>query len=138
MYLVLLIYLFVALLLPLIPGGKTQLRALVATGAQLGVFAYFLLRMPGAGQPGVFTETWRWIPEIGLDLVFTLDGLSMVFALLITGIGALVFLYAASYMKSYTHTGRFFLYLFLFSGAMLGLVLSGNMIQLIHFREFTT
>lgn len=138
MHLVLLIYLFVAFLLPLLPGGRVRLRALVAAGVHLGVFAFFLLRIPGTGQHRVVTESWEWIREIGLDLVFTLDGLSLVFALLISGIGALVFLYAASYMKSYTHTGRFYLYLFLFSGAMLGLVLSGNLIQLFIFWELTT
>lgn len=85
-----------------------------------------------------FSESLNWIPEIGLNLAFTLDGLSMIFALLITGIGALVFFYAASYMKSYAQTGRFFLFLFLFSGAMLGLVLSENMIQFFIFWELTT
>jgi multicomponent Na+:H+ antiporter subunit A len=62
----------------------------------------------------------------------------MVFALLVTGIGALVFLYARPYMKSYEGTDKFFLYLMLFSGAMLGLVLSANLIQLFIFWELTS
>lgn len=83
-------------------------------------------------------EVTSWIPGIGLDLEFMLDGLSMMFSLLISGIGALVFLYARAYMKDYGNTGRFYFFLFLFSGAMLGLVLSGNLIQLFIFWELTT
>jgi multicomponent Na+:H+ antiporter subunit A len=84
------------------------------------------------------SETVNWLPQLGLTIGFLLDGLSISFALLVSGIGVLVFLYAHSYMKSYGGTTKFFFYLLLFSGSMLGLVLSSNLIQLFIFWEFTT
>ena len=80
----------------------------------------------------------NWIPQIGLNLEFSLNGLSLVFALLITGIGTLVFLYASAYMRSYEGTDKLYFQLFLFGGAMLGLVLSANLIQLFVFWELTS
>jgi multicomponent Na+:H+ antiporter subunit A len=80
----------------------------------------------------------EWIPLLNLNLEFTLDGLSLIFVLLITGIGCLVFLYSKAYMNSYTGTTKFYFYLTLFSGAMLGLVLSSNFIQLFIFWELTS
>ncbi|MCG8581370.1 MAG: DUF4040 domain-containing protein [Bacteroidales bacterium] len=82
--------------------------------------------------------SYQWIPQLGLNLVLKLDGLSIVFVLLITFIGFLVFIYANTYMKSYTGTTKFFFYLTLFSGAMLGLVLSADFIQLFMFWELTS
>ncbi|MBN1117946.1 MAG: DUF4040 domain-containing protein [Bacteroidales bacterium] len=73
-----------------------------------------------------------------MNFSFLLDGLSFLFVLLVTFIGFLVFLYAKAYMKGYSGTSRFYFYLTLFSGAMLGLVLSENMIQLFVFWELTS
>ncbi|HER08349.1 MAG TPA: DUF4040 domain-containing protein [Bacteroides sp.] len=135
---VLLIYLLFAPALLWLPERIKKQRALLFALVQLGVFAYFITRIPLLSEVPLIREVTQWIPGIGLDLEFTLDGLSMIFSLLISGIGALVFLYARAYMKNYRNTGRFYFFLFLFSGAMLGLVLSGNLIQLFIFWELTT
>ncbi|MGC9354068.1 MAG: hydrogen gas-evolving membrane-bound hydrogenase subunit E [Mariniphaga sp.] len=108
------------------------------SGVQIFAFIYFAVRIPEITTTEAKTIFLEWIPALGLNFEFSLDGLSMVFALLVTGIGALVFLYAKAYMKSYSGTDKFYLYLMLFSAAMLGLVLSANLIQLFIFWELTS
>ena len=80
----------------------------------------------------------EWIPTLGISLDFNLDGLSLLFALLITGIGTFIFLYASSYLKGHEHINRFFAYLTMFMGSMLGLVLSDNLLTLFIFWELTS
>ncbi|HEX6974012.1 MAG TPA: proton-conducting transporter membrane subunit, partial [Vicinamibacterales bacterium] len=93
-----------------------------------------------------FAAVWRggarvvdlaWAPSLGLSLSFNLDALGLLFAILITGIGALVVLYASRYLDGHEHAGRFFLSLFAFMGAMLGVVLSDNILTLFVFWELT-
>jgi len=79
-----------------------------------------------------------WAPELGLEFYLRLDGLAWVFAALITGIGFLVVLYARYYMSAADPVPRFFSFLLAFMGAMLGIVLSGNLIQLVFFWELTS
>jgi len=78
-----------------------------------------------------------WAPSLGLSLSFHLDGLGLLFALLITGIGTLVVLYASEYLHDHPHAGRFYASLFAFMGAMLGVALSDNIITLFVFWELT-
>ncbi|RDE09155.1 monovalent cation/H+ antiporter subunit A [Pelagibacterium lacus] len=79
-----------------------------------------------------------WAPSIGLDLIFRMDGFTWLFAVLVTGIGTLVVLYARYYMSPNDPVRRFFSFLLAFMGAMLGVVLSGNVIQLVVFWEITS
>jgi multicomponent Na+:H+ antiporter subunit A len=79
-----------------------------------------------------------WAPSLGLDLSFCLDGLSLVFALLVTGIGALVAVYAGGYLAGHPHLGRFEALLFAFMSSMLGLVLADNVLLLFVFWELTS
>ncbi|NQE64771.1 Na(+) H(+) antiporter subunit A / Na(+) H(+) antiporter subunit B [Caulobacter sp. RHG1] len=79
-----------------------------------------------------------WLPSLGVDLVLRLDGLSWIFCALILGIGALVVLYARYYMSPKDPVPRFFSFLLAFMGAMQGVVLSGNLIQLAVFWELTS
>lgn len=100
-----------------------------------------ILLIPGlidvfAGQ--VLTQRLSWIPTVGLDLIFRLDGLGLLFALLILGIGMLIILYARYYLSAQDDMGRFYAYLLLFMGSMLGIVLSENIIQLLIFWELTS
>jgi multicomponent Na+:H+ antiporter subunit A len=81
---------------------------------------------------------FEWVPFLDVTLSFFIDGLSLLFVTLITGIGFFVGLYAQAYMKGYEQTGRFFFYLVLFQASMLGLVLSDNIITLFVFWELTT
>ncbi|MCO6426644.1 monovalent cation/H+ antiporter subunit A [Nitrosomonas communis] len=86
----------------------------------------------------VLIQRLSWIPTVGLDLVFRLDGLGLLFALLILGIGMLIILYARYYLSAQDDMGRFYAYLLLFMGSMLGIVLSENIIQLLIFWELTS
>lgn len=78
-----------------------------------------------------------WAPSLGLTLAFNLDGLGLLFATLIAGIGALIVLYASRYLGGHAHAGRFYVSLFAFMGAMLGVVLSDNILTLFVFWELT-
>ena len=78
-----------------------------------------------------------WAPSLGLSLSFHLDGLGLLFALLITGIGTLVILYASEYLHDHPHAGRFYASLFAFMGAMVGVALSDNILTLFVFWELT-
>ncbi len=79
-----------------------------------------------------------WLPQVGLNLAFRLDGLGLLFAGLILGIGLLVILYARYYLSERDSLGRLYAYLLLFMGSMLGVVLSENLIQLLIFWELTS
>ncbi|MDD3530151.1 MAG: proton-conducting transporter membrane subunit, partial [Gallionellaceae bacterium] len=83
-------------------------------------------------------ERLAWLPQAGLDLAFRLDGLGLLFASLILGIGLLVILYARYYLSERDSLGRLYAYLLLFMGAMLGVVLSENLVQLLIFWELTS
>ena len=78
-----------------------------------------------------------WAPSLGLSLSFNLDGLGLLFAILITGIGALIVLYASRYFDGHPQANRFYASLFGFMGAMVGVVLSDNILTLFVFWELT-
>ncbi len=86
----------------------------------------------------VVRNSWHWLPQIGLDITLRLDGLAWMFTGLVLGIGALVVLYAHYYLSARDSTRRFYSYLLLFMGAMLGMVLSGNLLLLMVFWELTS
>lgn len=102
------------------------------------LFIYFLQFIPQISSGEVIRQSTRWIPSFGVNLSFTLDGLSLLFSLMITGIGALVFLYTSSYLKNHPFLDRFYGYLGIFMAAMLGVVLSDNLITLFIFWEITS
>jgi multicomponent K+:H+ antiporter subunit A len=93
---------------------------------------------PGVVDGGVLRYEIPWIPELGLTFSLRLDGLSWIMAALITGIGLLVVLYARYYMSPADPVPRFFSFLLAFMGAMLGIVVSGNLVQLVFFWELTS
>ncbi len=138
------IWLFVLLGLivsPLVPllfklgGNKTgYFIALIP----LAVFVYFFSLIPVISAGEIITEKHHWIPAFGIGLNFLLDGLSLLFALMISGIGTLVFLYSGSYMYSEEYKVRFFSFLLIFMTAMLGVVLSDDLIALFLFWELTS
>jgi multicomponent Na+:H+ antiporter subunit A len=79
-----------------------------------------------------------WVPSYGLNLSFFVDGLALVFALAISGIGTFILIYSGSYLKGHPHQGRFLAFITAFMGAMLGLVLADNMLALFLFWELTS
>lgn len=92
--------------------------------------AYIISLMPGVLAGEVVIEYLQWIPSVGLTLSMRLDGLALMFSLLILGIGLLIILYARYYLAEKEAVGRFFAYLILFMTAMLSIVLSNNVLQL--------
>lgn len=82
--------------------------------------------------------TLPWLPEIGLNLALRLDGLGYLFAFLILGIGLLVILYARYYLAKKEPMGRFYAFFLIFMGAMLGVVLSENLLLMLIFWELTS
>ncbi|QQR41170.1 putative monovalent cation/H+ antiporter subunit A [Devosia rhizoryzae] len=82
--------------------------------------------------------SFAWVPAYHLNLSFYLDGLSLVFALTISGIGALIVLYSGAYLEGHRHQGRFFTFMLAFMGAMLGLVLADSLLALFLFWELTS
>ncbi|MDM1293530.1 putative monovalent cation/H+ antiporter subunit A [Sphingobacterium sp. N143] len=102
------------------------------------LFLYYLKFVIPIGQGSYFIQSTAWVPSLGINLDLKLDGLSLLFTLLITGIGACIFFYAQAYLKGHQYIDRFFGYLCLFMSAMLGLVLSDNMLLLFIFWELTS
>lgn len=102
------------------------------------LFVYFLQFIPRIASGEVIKQIHSWVPSFGVNLSFTLDGLSLLFSLMITGVGALVFLYTSSYLKGHQYLDRFYGYLSVFMSAMLGVVLSDNLVSLFLFWEITS
>lgn len=104
----------------------------------VGIFVYLLYLLPEVTTGEAILFSYPWIPALEVNLDFRLDGLSLLFALMISGIGALVFIYSAAYLKGNRQTNRFFAYLSAFMASMLGLVLADNIILLFIFWELTS
>jgi multicomponent Na+:H+ antiporter subunit A len=110
------------------------LPALVAAAAAL----WFAAFVPAVARGEIPELVVPWVPALGIELAFRLDGLALAFALLITGIGALVFLYAAAYFRTDRRLGSLLLTLVAFAVSMLGLVTADDAITLFVFWEGTT
>jgi multicomponent Na+:H+ antiporter subunit A len=80
----------------------------------------------------------EWIPSYGINLSFFLDGLSLTFALMISGVGTLIVIYSGAYLAGHPHQGRFLGFMLAFMGAMLGLVLADSLLVLFIFWELTS
>ncbi|MBB3019152.1 multicomponent K+:H+ antiporter subunit A [Microvirga lupini] len=96
------------------------------------------IQYPAVHRGAVLRAGVEWIPTLGLDFTLRMDGFTWLFTMLVTGIGFLVALYARYYMSPSDPVPRFFAFLLAFMGAMLGIVLSGNLIQLVFFWELTS
>src|SRR5690606_11182421 len=93
---------------------------------------------PNALDGRVIKTTVSWIPELGMDFTLRMDGYSWLFSMIITTMGALIVLYARYYLSPQDPVPRFFSFFQAFMGSMLGVVLSGNRIQLVIFWELTS
>lgn len=115
--------------------GLTALIAGLVTTGSLACLLYYASSV-FAGQ--TIIQHWAWVPDMGLNLSFRLDGLSLLFGLLITIIGLLVISYAHFYLHQHDSAAKFYSLLMLFMSAMLGVVLSDNLLMLIVFWELTS
>ncbi len=126
--------------LPALMQGRSS--RLLASLSALPAFLSLLLllsRLPHVMNGGdTIVQQLTWLPSLGLDVAFRLDGLGLLFAVLITGIGCLILLYARYYFEGSDTSARFFTLTLLFMAAMLGIVLSENLLFLLVFWELTS
>ena len=104
----------------------------------LSVFIHLAGYVPQVAEGEAFTMGLSWAPSLGVNLSYYLDGLSLVFALLISGIGTLIILYAGGYLKGHKEHGRFIGFMFLFMGSMIGVVTADNLVALFIYWELTS
>ena len=102
------------------------------------LFVYFLTLVPTIATLEVIRWSVPWIPSLGIEFSFLVDGLSLTFSLLISGIGTLVLLYSNTYLAGHPQYDRFWMFLTAFMVSMLGLVLADDLILLFVFWELTT
>jgi len=138
--------LIVLLLLPfigsclaaLLPHNARNSESILAGVIALIGAVQVALWYPQIAHGGVIREEFFWVPSLGLNFVLRLDGFAWLFSMLVLGIGTLVSLYARYYMSPDDPVPRFFSFFLAFMGAMLGLVMSGNLIQIVFFWELTS
>ncbi|WPN21369.1 monovalent cation/H+ antiporter subunit A [Pseudomonas marginalis] len=138
--------LIVLLLLPfigsclaaLLPHNARNTESLLAGLVALVGTIQVALLYPQIADGGVIREEFMWLPSLGLNFVLRMDGFAWLFSMLVLGIGSLVALYARYYMSPDDPVPRFFAFFLAFMGAMLGLVISGNLIQIVFFWELTS
>ena len=128
-----------ALLAAFLPAKARDAAAWLSGGVTLACTALIFSFFSDVSATGaVLRERLDWAPQLGLDLYLRMDGYAWLFALLVSFMGVLVVLYARYYMSAEDPVPRFFSFLMAFMGAMLGTVLSGNLIQLVVFWELTS
>ena len=138
-------------LLPLLPGvclcawagavqsaSRRAASAWVAAAVTLAALLLLCYLAPAVFAGQTILSHTDWLPSLGLNFNFRLDGLALMFALMITGVGLLVILYAGYYLGADERWGKFFSQLMLFMAAMLGIVLSDNLLLLVVFWELTS
>ena len=130
---------FLGALLPglLIRSGRNVAAISCGTMTLLALIG-LCLHIPAIMDGEVITASFSWVPRIGLDASFRIDGLSLLFGILILGIGLLIIIYARYYLSKDDPVGQFYTYLMLFQGAMMGIVLSDNILFLLVFWELTS
>lgn len=137
----------IIVLLPLILGTTLVLwlkqfsrgvTALGAIGVSLSSFLLLLTQAKSVFSGQTVLEHWQWLPQIGIDFSFRLDALSLIFALLISGIGTLIYIYAYYYLNPKNSLSKLYALLMMFMTAMLGISLSNNLIILLVFWELTS
>jgi len=118
-------------------GGRTAI-AIASAVPPLIALAILYPHWHTLADGGFVLDSYQWLPALGISLSFRLDGLSLLFALLILIIGVLIILYARYYLKAHENVGKFYSLLLCFMGAMLGIVLSSNLLLMLIFWELTS
>ena len=121
-----------------LPTNARNLESLWAALVMLAVALPLGWLYPSIEAGQVLSDRLVWLPSLGLDLVVRLDGFAWMFAMLVSGMGLLVVVYARYYLSPEDPAARFYSLLLGFMGAMLGVVLSGNLVQLVVFWELTS
>lgn len=130
---------FLGAVLPALMIRAGRNACAISTGSvTLLAFALLLTHVPAVLRGEIVQVGWQWLPGLGLNVNFFLDGLGLLFAGLILGIGLLIIAYARFYLSKDDPMGTFYTYLLLFQGAMVGIVLSDNILLLLIFWELTS
>jgi multicomponent K+:H+ antiporter subunit A len=130
---------FLGALLPAVMIRAGRNVCAIATAVPTALALVMLLTLAPAVLRGeVVRGEIDWLPQLGLSVAFFLDGLGLLFATMILGVGLLITLYARFYLSSRDPMGQFYTYLLLFQGAMLGIVISDNILLLLIFWELTS
>lgn len=127
-----------SLVMPLLGGRSDRLRGFVAAALALASFGLMLYGSPSVLKGDALAASWPWFPSLGVRLGFYVDGLSLLFGLLISGVGVLVAVYAVGYLHDDRVRDHFWFALLLFMGSMLGLVFSSDMVLMVVFWELTS
>ncbi|VTU15565.1 Multiple resistance and pH homeostasis protein A [Variovorax sp. SRS16] len=127
-----------SVLAALLPSNARNRESTLAGMVALGCAIQTAFLFPHLANGNVIRQEIEWLPALGLDLVFRMDGFAWLFCMLVLGIGALVVLYARYYMSASDPVPRFFSFFLAFMGAMMGVVLSGNTVQMVLFWELTS
>lgn len=128
----------VAALAPVLTRLVRPFAAWLLAFIPAAIFLFLFSHIERIAAGDVVIARLSWAPVHGLELSFLLDGLSLIFALAISGIGTLIVLYSGAYLKAEAHLGRFLGFLLAFMGAMLGLVLADSLLALFMFWELTS
>ncbi|MGE6606315.1 putative monovalent cation/H+ antiporter subunit A [Halomonas sp. NPDC076908] len=123
---------------PLLHRWFAHHTSLVLALFPAGLAAWLAIQAPEVIENGSILLEWEWVPSLGISLSFMLDGLSLLFGLLITVIGAFVLVYAGGYLKGHPDLVRFHIALVAFMVSMLGLVLADGLLTLFIFWELTS
>jgi multicomponent K+:H+ antiporter subunit A len=121
-----------------LPSGARDAEAWLAGGIAGCCLALAVIAYPLIVDSGAIRADIPWMPSLGLNFTLRMDGFAWLFSVLVSGIGSLVVLYARYYMSPEDPVPRFFSFFLAFMGAMLGMVLSGNLILLVVFWELTS
>ena len=127
-----------SILAALMPQDARNRESWLAIAVAVCCLLIALALFPRIAGGEVLREEFAWLPAQGLAFVLRVDGLAWVFTMLVLAIGLLVVLYARYYMSADDPVPRFFSFLLAFMGSMLGVVLSGNLVQLVVFWELTS
>lgn len=122
----------------MLPTNARNAEAWLAAAVSLAALAIAVSFYPQVAAGGVDDLRIPWLPERGLELRLRMDGFAWMFALLVTGMGLLVVMYARYYLSPQDPVARFFAFFLAFMGSMLGVVLAGNLVQLVFFWELTS
>ncbi len=128
---------FAAVLAPFLFRFTKSYTGWVLAIIPASIFVYLLSFVEAMADKQLISAGFDWIPAYGLRFSFFIDGLSLTFALLISGIGFFIILYSGAYLKGHAHQGRFLAFMLMFMGSMLGLVLADGLITLFVFWELT-
>lgn len=127
-----------ALLAPWVYRAVPKNTGILLALAPGSCFVWLLIQAPEIIHGHAMEQSFHWVEGLRLEAAFRLDGLSLLFAFLICGIGALIILYAQGYFKGHPQQGRFMMYIIAFMASMLGVVLADHLLLVFIFWELTS